>query len=218
MEITYIGHACFKIKGKELSLVIDPYDPASTGYKMPKQSTDLVLLSHHHGDHAHLAAVSDYKLVVETPGEYELSDVFVYGFQTFHDNNEGRDRGKNTIFQIDIDGFSILHLGDLGHELSQETLEKISDTDVLLIPVGGFYTINADMASKVISSIEPAIVVPMHYQTEDLKLGEKLDTLDVFLKEMGIDNASIKKEDKLKLSSRADIPEETEIHLLTPQH
>lgn len=219
MEISLIGHSCFKIKGKELTLVIDPYDPKKVGYKLPNLSADLVLTSHAHEDHNFIDGVGDYKLLIETPGEYEMSDVFVYGFKTFHDNKKGAERGVNTIFQIQMDGFSLLHLGDLGHELSQETLEKLTDVDVLMIPVGGTYTIDAKTAVKVISSIEPSIIIPMHYQTKDLKgLSNKLQEVKEFLDEFGVEAGSLKEADKLKITSRSDIPEESEVHVLSPHH
>lgn len=211
MEITYIGHSCFSIKGKALTLVIDPYDDR-IGLKQPKQKADILLLSHHHSDHATTDWITDYELLIEGPGEYELRDVFVYGFPTFHDEKQGADRGKNTVYLIQIDGFNIVHLGDLGHELSKETLEKISACDVLLIPVGGTYTIDAETATKVISSLEPGIVVPMHYQTKTLSLGTKLDDVEKFLNEMGVED--VKMQEKLKLSKLTDIPEETEVVVL----
>lgn len=216
MEITYIGHSCFKIKDKTLSLVTDPYDPKSTGYNLPKLSADVVLVSHGHKDHNYVEGVSDHRLVVDQAGEYELGGIFIMGIEVFHDKSEGGERGKNIIYLIDIDGFTVLHLGDLGHELSKETLEKLSDINVLLIPVGGTYTIDAGTAAKVISSIEPGIVVPMHYQTKDLKNTE-LDGLDKFLDEMGIEG-DVKKVDRLKINSSSDIPEETEIVVMQPTH
>ncbi len=201
-------------------MVIDPYDPKVVGYKLPKLSADIVLLSHEHPDHAHIEGVSDYKLLVDTPGEYEMSDTFIYGVKTYHDEQKGKERGDNTIYQIDLDGFSLLHLGDLGHDLSTETLERISDIDVLMIPVGGTYTIDAKTALKVISSVEPSIIIPMHYKTDDLNadLQKKLEGVNVFLDEIGMEDNGVKKSDKLVLRSRADIPEESEVHLLSPQH
>ena len=218
MEITYIGHACFKIKGKDLSLVIDPYNPETTGYKLPKLEADVLFISHSHDDHSYKEGVTGYGLLIDGQGEYETKNVFIQGIETFHDENGGSKRGPNTMYQIDIDGFTILHAGDLGHELSQETLEKISQVDILLIPVGGVYTIDGKTATKVISSLEPGIVVPMHYQTKDLTgLSEELSTLEDFLEEMGIEE-SIKKQDKLSIKSKSDVPPETEVVVLTPQH
>jgi L-ascorbate metabolism protein UlaG (beta-lactamase superfamily) len=218
MEITYIGHACFKIKGKDLSLVIDPYNPETTGYKLPKLEADVLLISHTHDDHGYKEGVAEYGLLIDGQGEYETKGVFIQGIETFHDENGGSKRGPNTMYQIDIDGFTVLHAGDLGHELSKETLERISQVDVLLIPVGGVYTIDGKTATKVISSLEPGIVVPMHYQTKDLTgLSKELSTLEDFLEEMGIEE-NIKKQDKLSIKSKSDIPPETEIVVLTPQH
>ena len=121
MEITYIGHSCFKIKGKTLTVVIDPYDP-KIGYKLPKLSADVVLVTHDHFDHNNSAAVSDSRLVIDTPGEYEVGGVFIYGRGVYHDDKQGAERGKNTMYLISIDGIDILHVGDLGHELSKEDI------------------------------------------------------------------------------------------------
>lgn len=217
MEITYIGHSCFKIKGKELSIVIDPYD-AEIGYKLPKIDGDVVLSSHDHSDHSNMSGVSGSRFVVDAPGEYEISGVFINGLATFHDDSKGSKRGKNTIYSIDIDGFTLLHLGDLGHELSDETLEHIGTVDVLMIPVGGFYTIDAEVAAKVISSIEPGIVLPMHYKTADSgAVTAEMAELDKFLDEMGVSKTAQRLE-KLKLTSKSDIPDETEIIVLAPSH
>jgi len=219
VEISFIGRSCFRIKGKDTALVIDPYDPTATGYKLPKLKADIVLVSHGHMDHAFLDGVSERRLLIETPGEYEIAGTFIYGVKTYHDAQNGKERGDNTIYQIDIDGFSLLHLGDLGHDIAPETLEKITDIDVLMIPVGGTYTIDSKTASKVIASVEPLIIIPMHYQTDDLTgLENKLDDLKVFLGEVGIEGNGVRKVDKLTLRSRSDIPEESEVYILSPQH
>mgnify|MGYP001218562285 CR=1 FL=1 len=219
MEIKFIGHSCFEIKGKDTKLVIDPYDPEMIGYKLPGLNADVVLVSHDHADHSYVEGVKDYKLLIETPGDYEIEGTFIYGLKTYHDDKEGKERGKNTIFQIIIDDFNILHLGDLGHELKTETLEKISDVDVLMIPIGGTYTINAKKAVNVISSLEPGIVIPMHYKTDDLgDLKDKLDDLDNFLTEFGVEENGVKRLDKLTLRTKSDIPDESEIYVLNPQH
>ncbi len=215
MEITYIGHSCFKIKGKTATLVIDPFDN-KIGLKMPKLKCDVLLNTHDHFDHTNNEAVSDYKLLINSPGEYEVNDVYIQGFKTFHDDKQGEERGINTIYLLDVDGFSILHLGDLGHELSDSTLENIGQVDVLMIPVGGFYTIDAETAAKVISSIEPGFVLPMHYKTADGTGVDKIESLEKFLEEMGVED--VKKMDKLKINAKSDIPDETEIVVLTPAH
>jgi L-ascorbate metabolism protein UlaG (beta-lactamase superfamily) len=218
MEITFVGHACFKVKSKNATLVFDPYDPKKVGYNLPKLTSDILLISHQHGDHNYIKGVSDYQLLIDSPGEYEMKDVYIVGFESFHDANGGKDRGKNTMFLVEIEGVTLLHLGDLGHELDDNTLSNISRVDVLLIPVGGVYTIDPKVASKVISSLEPGFVVPMHYQTKDLTgLSNKLGSLDDFLEELGSDE-SAKKSEKLVISGTTHIPEESEVVVLKGNH
>ena len=214
MEITYIGHSCFKIKGKELTLVIDPYDPKEAGYKLPKLEADVLLLSNSE-DTSTKSSVSGVRLLIDAPGEYETKGTFVYGIETFRDKKEGAERGKNIMYLIEMEGFNILHTGDLGHDLSKETLERIPNVDVLLVGVGGAGSIDAEGASDIISELEPGIVIPMHYNENDET--SKLDKLDKFLKEMGADDKA-KNEDKLKLTNKIDIPEETSVVVLAPQH
>jgi len=216
MEITYIGHSCFRIKGKETSVVIDPYNPEKLGYKLPKLEADILLISHDHDDHNFKDGVKDYSFIIDAPGECEIKGIYVQGFESYHDESKGSKRGKNVMYYLEVDGISLMHLGDLGHELSEDTLEQIPYSDVLMTPIGGVYTIDAKTAAKVISSLEPGIVIPMHYQTKDLvKL--KLDGLEKFLDEMGL-NGEVKTLDKLKISSKSEIPEDTEVVVLEPQY
>jgi len=214
MELTYIGHSCFHIKGKKTSLVIDPYNPEMTGYKMPKQNAKILLNSHSHEDHSFNKQVNFDKLI-DTPGEFEIDDVYVTGIPTFHDNKEGEERGKNIVFQIEIDGISIVHLGDLGHELSEKHISKIGRVDVLIVPVGGHFTVDAFVASKIISILEPSIVIPMHFKTEDSAIKE-LDSVDKFLHEMGVSNPE--KLDSLKLNAPESDEKETRIIILNQNH
>ena len=217
MEITYIGHSCFKIKGKDATIVIDPYDPKKLGYKLPKLEADVLLISHQHDDHNYTAGVTGYTLLIDTPGEYESKGVAIQGLDTFHDEAKGAKRGRNIMYCIVIDDIAVLHVGDLGHELDKDTLEQLPYVDVLLIPVGGVYTIDAKTAAKVMSSIEPGYVVPMHYQTQDLtSLSEQLDGPEKFLNEMGAEN--LVAVDKLKVAGKTDSMEETELVVLSPQH
>lgn len=213
MELTYIGHSCFHIKGKKVSIVIDPYNPEMTGYKMPKQNCKILLNSHNHDDHNFNQQVN-HEVLLNNPGEYEIDDVYVIGVQTAHDDKDGNERGQNIVFSIDIDGINIVHLGDLGHELNEKALSKLGAVDVLLVPVGGHFTVDSFTASKIISAIEPKIVVPMHYKTEDLKIKE-LDELSVFLHEMGEKNPE--KLDSLKLTAQPT-NEDTKIIVLNPSH
>jgi len=216
MEITYFGHSCFKIKTKELTLILDPFNPDKFGAKLTKLDGDAVLITHDHFDHNYVEGVSGYRLLVNGPGEYELSGVKITGIPTKHDDKSGEERGRNTMYYIEAeDGVSVLHCGDLGHTLEDITLEKFGEVTVLLIPVGGVYTIDAEKASKVISSIEPAFVVPMHYRTEGSKIGD-IDTLEKFLDEMGLENGAVKRSNGLRVSS-ADNEAETQVIVLEKQ-
>ncbi len=217
MEITYIGHSCFKIKGKTISLVIDPYNP-KIGYKLPKLSCDVLLVTHNHFDHSYIEGVSDYRLLVDGPGEYEVGGCFIYGKSVDHDEKNGEERGKVTMYLIIIDGLNILHLGDLGRELTQEDMEKIPSVDVLMIPVGNKYTIDEKTAVKVISALEPSYVIPMHYNTPDLTGIDGLSGVEEFLEEMGVGDDVKKDLDKLVLNSQTDLDGETQVVVLKPAH
>jgi L-ascorbate metabolism protein UlaG (beta-lactamase superfamily) len=147
--------------------------------------------------------------IIKGPGEYEISGILIIGIAAFHDTQRGQVRGKNTIYVMEIDGVSVCHLGDLGHVLSSEQVEEIGTVDVLLLPVGGGSTINAPIASEVIRQLEPKAVVPMHYKTTAIK--RTLDSVDVFLKEMGM--GQIESRPKISLS-KSNLPLSTQIFLL----
>src|SRR5687768_12164215 len=135
MDIIWHGHSCFKIKGKSAAVLTDPFDPEATGLKLPKDLTaDLVLSSHPHQDHNNTSVVPGNPLVLTGPGEYEVKGVSVMGVQTYHDGSNGSERGKNTVFNLMIDGVNVVHLGDLGHQLTEEQLGEIGPCDILMIP------------------------------------------------------------------------------------
>jgi len=215
MEITFLGHACFRIKGRSATVLADPFDPNMVGLKLPKVSSDIVTISHSHRDHSYVAGVTDVRRVVEGPGEYEISGVSIIGFSSFHDASNGSERGKNTIYVYELDGLRLCHLGDLGHEPSSALIEEIGYVDILMIPVGGFYTIGADIAAKVARDIEAPLVLPMHYSREGLspELKEKLSGVDDFIKVSGF---SYEKTDKLNVKEGA-IPEEGQKVILMDQ-
>lgn len=201
MEITYLGHSSFRIKGKKASLVTDPFDPSMVGIKFPSNDADIVTISHDHGDHNHVEALKNVKRVVNGPGEYEISGISIVGLASFHDDKKGELRGKNTIYVIEVDGLRIAHLGDLGHTLSEKVLDAMGDVDVLLIPVGGEYTVNAQVAAQVARDVEATITIPMHYQVKGLdpKTFSKLTDEKPFLNDLGLPvetlpKLSIKKE------------------------
>lgn len=217
MEINYLGHACFKLRGQGTTVVMDPYPP-SVGPTMSKVSADIITVSHHHDDHDAVGRVTgtarrDEPFVIDAPGEYEVNGVSIYGMGSFHDANEGADRGKNAMFVVTMDEVRVAHLGDLGHQLSDKQVEELGSVDVLLCPVGGVYTLDPKGAVSVINAIQPSYVVPMHYKTKthDQKVFGELSTVDEFLSEMGASEA--KREQKLSVSI-SSIPEEMEVVVL----
>lgn len=188
MDITYLGHSSFKIKGRQASIVTDPYDSQMVGIKFSKIDADIVTISHHHADHDRADGVSAVKKVVDGPGEYEISGVSIIGLPSFHDNKKGADRGKNTIYVIEMDNLRLLHLGDLGHTLNENQIKEIGDIDILFVPVGGFYTLGPKEAVEVLKQIGPSIVIPMHYKMQgvDSQLSQKLSPVEDFLTLSGL--------------------------------
>lgn len=210
MQITWFGQACFKIQGKDATIITDPYDNKYTGLKLPRLNADIVSVSHDHQDHNNIKAVHGKPFIINNPGEYETKNVFVWGVPSWHDNQEGAERGNNTIFIFQFEDIKIAHLGDLGCPLNDQQIEKLESVDILMIPVGGIYTINAKIATEIVNQLEPRIVIPMHYKIPGLKF--KLDPIDKFCSEMGIKKNNI--EDKLKISKK-DLPaDEVQITIL----
>ncbi len=185
MTLIWHGQSCFKIIGKEVSLVIDPFDPKATGLKNIRPKADVVLITHkQHDDHNNIDLVKDHRLVVETPGEYDVSGTMIKGIHSFHDNKQGKEFGSNIIYIIEIEGVRIAHMGDLGQkELTETQVRQLEKIDILLIPVGGNSTIDGKTASTIVNEIEPSIVIPMHFKVPGLKM--KMDGVESFAKEMG---------------------------------
>ncbi len=201
MDITYLGHSSFRIKGKTASLITDPYDVQKVGLKYPRISAEIVTVSHDHTDHNMVENVSGVKKVIDGPGEYEVLGISIIGIGTFHDEKKGGLRGKNTIYVIEVDGLRIAHLGDLGHKLTDKILSVMGNIDILLVPVGGEYTVGPAVAADIVRSIEPGIVIPMHYQVAGLKQDtfKKLEKVEPFLSDLGLpieklDKLTVKKE------------------------
>ena len=214
MDITPLGHASFRIRGKQTTIVTDPYATAAVGMPFPRSvPADIVTVSHDHADHNHIASVMGTPFVIRGPGEYEIQGVSIIGFPTYHDNEKGAKRGRNTVYRMEIDGVSIVHAGDLGHELTSEEIERINGVDVLFIPVGGVYTIDGVTAAKVTHAIEPMIVIPMHYHRAELdkKTFGELQPVSAFLTQLGKD--SVAPLSKLNIS-KDKIPEEFSVVVL----
>ncbi|MBI2836577.1 MAG: MBL fold metallo-hydrolase [Chloroflexi bacterium] len=210
MEISWLGHSCFRIKGATATVVTDPYS-RELGYSLGQPEADIVTVSHAHAGHSYTQGIASGPRIVSGPGEYEISGILIIGVTTFHDNEKGIKRGKNTVYVMDVDEVSICHLGDLGHALTPEQLGDIDKVDVLLLPVGGVSTLDATSAAEVVRQLEPRIIVPMHYKTEALKRDE-LETVDRFLKEMGVKEAVPKP--KLAVT-KSNLPLGTQVHLLS---
>lgn len=212
MDISWYGQACFKIKGKTTNVVIDPFKPGFVGLKLPKLSADIVLVTHNHQDHNNASVVDGNPVVISGPGEYEVKGVSIVGIASFHDNNQGADRGKNTIYHVVIDGVAVVHLGDLGQPLTQEQVSQIGTCDILMVPVGGTYTIDAAKAADVITQLEPSVILPMHYKLPALKF--ELDPVEKFLKEIGKEGA---KPTPKYTVTKEKLPQEPEIIVLENQ-
>ncbi len=164
MRLTWYGHACFLIEGQGVKILTDPFD-RSVGYPICQVEPDIVTVSHEHYDHNAVDTVLGNPVVVRGPGEHQPLGISIRGIATFHDRSGGKERGNNTVFVFDIEGIKVAHLGDLGHVLTPEQVRQMGTVDVLLLPVGGTYTIDARDAVKVVEQLDPRIVVPMHFKT-----------------------------------------------------
>jgi len=207
MRIEWLGHACFKLVSA-LTIITDPYDN-SVGYPLPQDTCDIVTISHSHFDHNYTKSLKGSFKIINSEGKFEIKDVKVNGIKTYHDKVKGAQRGENIIFLIEMENLRICHLGDLGHILSEDCIKKVGKVDILLIPVGGTYTINAKEAKEVVFQLKPAIVIPMHYKTSALKfpLASVSEFLKYFDKVNKINNYYV------EISSNT-LPEETEVYVL----
>ncbi len=219
--ISYLGLSCFriqtKIENEEITIVTDPFDPGKTGLKLPRNlSANVVTVSHKVGAHGAVSEVSGKPFVIDIPGEYELRGIFITGIPSFHDpprlaeasrgeagKVEGKEHGRNTVYSMLVEGVRLVHLGDLGHPLSDEQIEKLGNVDILMVPVGGHTTLSAKDAEDIVTEIEPRVVIPMHYQLPGLK--EELDGVEKFIKEVGIAKEEMEKFRVMK----KELPEET---------
>lgn len=170
MKIRYLGHSCFLLTGASgATVVTDPY--GDIGYSLPRGlKADVVTVSHDHFDHNNVKGIDGEPEIVCGEGNYRFSDVSITGIGSFHDDARGRKRGGNIVYKFVADGLTVCHLGDLGEECSEALLKKIGGADILLIPVGGIYTIDGRQAKEYADKIRPAIVIPMHYKTPDLSI------------------------------------------------
>lgn len=212
MELTWLGHSCFRLRGKDATLLTDPPAP-STGYAPGRVTADIITISHHHPGHDYVKIVAGDPKVVDGPGEYEVQQILITGVQTFHDQERGALLGRNTAYLITMDDVRFCHLGDLGAPLDDRAQEALNGADVLFVPVGGGNSLDAERAAEVIAQLEPRIVVPMHYATPAYKPnGAALDPVDKFCREMGVEVS-----DPLSKAviTKTSLPAEPQVLLLT---
>ena len=189
MKIEYLGHSSFKLtESTGTSVVCDPY-AADVGFEMDRVRADAVTVSHGHFDHNNINAVEGNPIVLDKECSYDLPGVEIDAIKSFHDKQRGKKRGENLIFKFRMDGIDVCHLGDLGEDCSSELIDLLLPVNVLLIPVGGTYTIDAATAKKYVDAIAPDAVIPMHYRTPESKIDiAKIDGFLALCKGVEIDN------------------------------
>ena len=210
MKVHWYGQACFLFEGQGVRLVTDP-PVGDVGYTLPESEVDLATVSHDHFDHNNVNALRGAPAVINTPGVHDVKGLRVEGFPTFHDETGGTQRGKNLLFAWEMDGVRVCHLGDLGHVLDAKTLQGLGRIDLLLAPVGGFYTIDAGGAKQVVDQINPRLVIPMHYKTPALSPSLPIAAADDFLKYYP--PGQVRREQMLQVEG-ANLPSSLEIVVL----
>ncbi len=170
MKIQWLGHSAFRLEESTgTAIVTDPYH-SSVGYDMPRVKADAVTLSHGHDDHNNVEAVDGFPLLIQDLGAFEVKGVHIQSALSYHDDKKGAKRGKNIVYKFRMDGVEVCHLGDIGHECNIRIVETLMPVNVLLIPVGGKYTIDAHQAKDYVDKFMPDVVIPMHYRTKDCDL------------------------------------------------
>jgi L-ascorbate metabolism protein UlaG (beta-lactamase superfamily) len=213
MKVKWLGHASFLITSDAgVKIITDPYPQGSgLSYAPINEAADVVTMSHDHFDHNNVSSVLGKPEVVAGSGVKNIKGIQFKGIASHHDQSQGKERGANTAFCFSVDGIKLCHLGDLGHRLSKEQMADIGGIDVLFIPIGGVFTIDAKMAGTVVDDLKPKIAMPMHYKTA--KCDWPLNTVDDFV----ADKKNVKKLNSSELELRAsNLPEATEIVVLQP--
>ncbi|MDP2659623.1 MAG: MBL fold metallo-hydrolase [Dehalococcoidia bacterium] len=208
MEITWLGHSCFRLKGKGATLLTDPFD-ASTGYVLGRPTADVVTVSVDLPDHNQVGDVAGEPTVIDGPGEYEVAGVLITGISS---PAAGAPPGRNTVYVMEMDDLRLCHLGDLARVPKNDLVEAVGAVDVLMVPVGGHDTMDASQALETISFLQPKVVIPMHYRTS--LFGPDLEPLDRFLREMGVKEPVL--QNKLNVT-RAGLPETTQVIVMEPK-
>ncbi len=211
LKIRWHGHSCYEITNRS-TIVTDPHDGKSIGIPTPTVLADIILVSHDHYDHNSVKTVEkETTKIITEPRKRQIDDVCIKGFPSFHDQHQGTKRGENIIYRCIIDEVTFCHLGDLGHILDEKTIKKIGAIDVLFIPVGGTYTLDAKKAWEVINQIKPTVVIPMHYKIEGLSL--PIASVDQFLDQTN-EYKTIKVGNEIDIE-KEEIPEQPELWVFT---
>jgi len=214
MEITWFGHSCFRFTERGFATVVtDPYDSDTTGNYPLQLDADIVTISHNKPGHNHISVIKNGPFVITGPGEYEIGGVFVNGIQTNGKDKAATSDERNTLYVFDYDGINLVHLGGINRVPSQSEIEELGTVHIALVPIGGDSTLNAVKAAEIINLLDPHIIIPMHYMTDNSLI--TLDPLNKFLNEMGI--SQIEPQSSLKIGSARSLPEETQVVVLAPQ-
>ena len=210
MEITWLGHSCFRLRNEELAIVTDPF-PDSIGLRLGEPRALAVTVSHQHANHSYWEGVAGDPMILKGPGEYELSGIYVTGMMTLP--GEGDSPGKrNTAYLIEMDNLRLCHPGDVSNALAARQVEALTPVDILFLPVGGVCTVEVSQAIEMLRSLEPRVVIPMHYGLPGLPVG--LKGLDSFLREMGLQD--VQPQARLNISSTS-LPQELRVVILEAQ-
>ncbi len=211
MKITWIGHACFLIESKETQVVTDPF-AAEVPYRFPAISAGVVTVSHEHHDHNAADRVEGKTVTVRGPGVHRVAGIEIAGITSSHDTSGGTQRGPNTIFAFTLEGLRLAHLGDLGAPLDATQLAALRGVQVLFVPVGGYYTIDAATAASIVRQLpDVRVVFPMHYRTK-LIADWPIAPVDEFLRTM--DNVRHIESSDVTLT-KATLPEIPEVWVLS---
>jgi len=210
LQIRWHGHSCFGITN-EITLVTDPHDGKSIGIHAPNVTGDIVLVSHDHYDHNSVKSVEKEgaKIITDTR-KRNIANVEIKGIESFHDGCCGEKRRNNIIYKFTIEDITFCHMGDLGHDLDEDTVQKIGDVDILFIPIGGTFTLDAKQAWRIIKKVKPRIAVPMHYKIGGLSL--PITGIEPFLEENNYEILKVGNEIDIE---KEDLPEEPEIWTFT---
>ncbi len=213
MKIKFLGHAAFLITSeKGVRIITDPYKPGCYGggikYNPITEEADIVTISHEHDDHNE-TNIKGNPVFIRGSDKREIKGIRISGHEVYHDKSSGKERGRDVIFNMEIDGINVVHLGDIGHIISQSDAEKIGRVDILLIPVGGYFTIDSKEAEAIINLLNPKVVIPMHFKTS--KCDFPIAPVEEFTKDK-----QIKKIDGELEIKKSDLPSRTIIYVLSP--